>query len=133
MSGSSACDDALLNPASQSAYATRIRNCDAFDLGGYDSGAFWHAYGLMSTVELASAGLIRYPAQTRAIRWSILVLALHYIVWIIVVTQRSGVPVLASIPLSLPFPGSGVAWSRHVRRLRHPRSLIGACGTTYDQ
>ena len=84
MSGSSACDDALLNPASQSAYATRIRNCDAFDLGGYDSGAFWHAYGLMSTVELASAGLIRYHTQTRAIKWSILVLAFHYIVWIIV-------------------------------------------------
>ena len=60
----------------QSAYATRIRNCDAFDFGGYDSGAFWHAYGLMSTVELASAGLIRYLTQTRAIRWSILVLAL---------------------------------------------------------
>jgi hypothetical protein len=84
-------------------------------------------------VELASAGLIRYLTETRAIRWSILVLALHYIVWIIVVTQRSGVPVRASIPLFLPFTGSGVAWSRHVRRLRHPRSLVGASGTTYDQ
>src|SRR5580704_3768940 len=97
-------------------------NCDAFDFGGYDSGAFWHAYGLISTVELAPAGLIRYLTETRAIRWSILVLALHYIVWVIVVTQRSGVPVLASLPLFLPVTVSGVAWSRHVRRLRHHRS-----------
>lgn len=85
----------------------------------YDSGTFWHTYALMSAVEVTSAGFILYVIRTRPIMWSILIFVLYYLVWIVEMGRRSGIPVLVSIPASLVFPFAGIEWLRYVR-LRQP-------------
>src|ERR1039458_1408873 len=84
----------------------------------YDKGSFWRTYGFVSALELTSVGLILYLIRKWAVSWSIFAFALHYIFWVIVMGQRSGVPALASIPLSLVFPCSGFVWLLYVRELR---------------
>jgi hypothetical protein len=81
----------------------------------YDPGTFWRTYGYVSVLEIAATGGILYLVRRGAVRWGILAFALHYIFWVFVMGQRSGVPVVLSIPLSLVFPCSGFAWLLYVR------------------
>jgi hypothetical protein len=90
--------------------------------GVYDQGTFWQSYGFVSALEIAAVGLLLYFVRRRSMRWSILAFALHYIFWIVAMGGRSGVPVVVSIPLSLVFPCSGVAWMRYVRALQSPQT-----------
>jgi hypothetical protein len=84
----------------------------------YDPGTFWGTYGYISVLEIAVAGGVLYLVRGGAVGWGILAFALHYIFWVLVIGERSAAPVLVSIPLSLVFPCSGLAWFFYARQLR---------------
>ncbi len=82
-----------------------------------DPGSFWRTYGIASTLEIIAVGLMLYLIRKRAVNWSILAFALHYIFWVIVIGRSSGIPVLAAVPLSLVVPSAGFAWLLYIRAL----------------
>lgn len=98
--------------------------------GVYDSGTFWDSYGCVSALEIILASGLLYLVRSQSAWWSAFVFGLHFIFWVLVIGTRDYgnfiAPILVSMPLSLVFLLSGIAWLRYVRELRsHPGRLVG--------
>jgi|ERR1700693_87829 len=81
---------------------------------------FWGTSGYMFVLEAVLAGKCIYLVRNQAIWIGSLVFLLHYAFWILI-AFRDGhflAPISSSIPISLAFPCSGIAWLRYVRALR---------------
>lgn len=84
----------------------------------YDPGTFWGTYGAVFALEVAISSGLLYFVRNQAIWRGTLIFALHYIFLVIVMGQRSGVPVVVAMPLSLVVPCSGFAWLCYVQAQR---------------
>jgi hypothetical protein len=88
--------------------------------------------GYMFILETVLAGGCIYLVRNQAIWPGSLVFLLHYAFWILI-AFRDGhflAPISSSIPISLAFPCSGIAWLQYVRAVRPDEAPQGLrCGS----
>ena len=87
--------------------------------GVRDQSTFWHAYGFVDLVELVASGALLVLLRNRSTYYGMLVIAVHFVFWVVTICERDNgnfiAPIIVSLPLSLVFPGSALVWLSRVR------------------
>jgi hypothetical protein len=95
--------------------------------GVRDQSTFWNVYGFVALVELVASGVLLVLLGNRSVYYGMLVIAVHYFFWVLMICERDNgnfiAPIIVSLPLSLVFPGSALVWLTSVRTppgISHP-------------
>ncbi|MGB6387669.1 MAG: hypothetical protein WBD25_20290 [Terriglobales bacterium] len=95
--------------------------------GVRDQSSFWDAYGFVALVELVGSGVLLVLVRNRSTYYGMLVVAVHYVFWVVTICERDNgnfiAPIIVSLPLSLVFPGSALVWLSSVRT--RPAGRVG--------
>jgi len=100
---------------------------NATGVGSGGPQGFWNTYGTLSSSEVGIVVCVLYLLRKQPVWCGGLVFTIHFIFWIVVISEQSAPPVFVSIPLSLVFPCSGFVWLLGRREVRQSPLTVSNC------